>query len=61
MIIDGKAWVEQRLKHLRAALEGDEVTDGQRVLIQIEIDELEQELGREKRKIRRWLIWGGRR
>lgn len=60
-IIDGKAWVEQRLKHLRAALEGDDLSDAQRTLIETEIDLLQAEADRDKRKFRRWLVWGGRR
>ncbi len=60
-IIDGRAWVEQRLQHLRTALEGDDLTDAQRVLIETEIDQLQAEAARDKRGFRRWLLWGGRR
>ena len=60
-IIDGKAWVERRLKHLREALEGGELSDAQRTLIATEIDLLEAEAARDKRRFRRWLLWGGRR
>jgi hypothetical protein len=60
-IIDGHAWVEQRLHHLRTALEGDDLTDAQRVLIETEIDHLQAEAARGRRSFRRWLVWGGRR
>lgn len=60
-IIDGKAWVDQRLKHLRDALAAGELSDGQRTLIETEIDLLESERARDRRTFRRWLLWGGRR
>ncbi len=60
-IIDGKAWLDQRIKHLRAALEGGELTESQRVLVETELEQLETEAQREKAKLRRWLLWGGRR
>ena len=59
--IDGKAWVEKRLKFLREALERDDLTDSQRVLIETELEQLQAEADRDKHKFRRWLMLGGRR
>ena len=60
-IIDGKAWVDERIKFLRAALDGGELTESQRVLVETELEHLAAEAQRDKRKLRRWLVWGGRR
>lgn len=60
-IIDGKDWVEKRIGHLKAALEGGELTDAQRVLVETELEQLEEEARRNRSRFRRWLFWGGRR
>jgi hypothetical protein len=51
--------VEERLRHLRAALSTD-ITDDQRKAIEAEIDKLQGEAGVSHRRFRRWFIWGGR-
>jgi len=57
-IIDGHAWVRQRIAHLHAALDGGELTESQRALVETELELLEAEAAREKRRFRRWLLWG---
>ena len=59
--IDGRAWLEKRLKFLREALEGDELTESQRVLVETETEQLQAEADRDKHRFRRWLMLGGRR
>ena len=58
-IISGRDWLETRLRHLEAALEGD-LDSEERAAILTEIDQLrrEEKVGRRRRL--RWLIIGGR-
>lgn len=58
-IIEGRRWVQQRLRHLQAAL-GTDITDDQRKAIEAEIDKLRGEAGASHRRFRRWFWWGGR-
>jgi hypothetical protein len=58
-IIDGKQWLQERVKHLTAQLEADP-TDEQRVLVETELEQLRAELGSSRGRFRRWLVWGGR-
>ncbi len=60
-IIDGKGWVEQRIRRLRSALGSGELTESQRVLVETELAQLEEEAARHRRTFRRWLLLGGRR
>jgi hypothetical protein len=58
-IIEGRRWVEERLRHLRAALTTD-ITDDQRKAIEAEIEKLQGEATVSQRRLRRWFLWGGR-
>jgi hypothetical protein len=58
-IIEGRKWLEERLRHLEAAL-STEVTDDQRKAIEAEIEKLRGEAGASHRHFRRWFLWGGR-
>lgn len=61
-IIDGSAWLDNRLKALKARLEEDPGPDQvERVLIEAEIQHLEDERKSAKGRFRRWLLFGGRR
>jgi hypothetical protein len=58
-IIEGRRWLEERLRHLQAAL-STEITDDQRKAIEAEIERLRGAAGSHHRRFRRWLLWGGR-
>jgi hypothetical protein len=58
-IISGRDWLETRLRHLEAALEGD-LDAEERTAIQAELEELRREAQAAKRRRLRWLIIGGR-
>jgi hypothetical protein len=58
-IIEGRRWVQERLRHLRAALTTD-ITDDQRKAIEAEIEKLQGEARVSHRRLRRWFLWGGR-
>jgi hypothetical protein len=58
-IIEGRRWLEERLRHLQAAL-STEITDDQREAVEAEIERLRGQLGSSHRRVRRWFIWGGR-
>lgn len=51
--------MEERLRHLRAALTTD-ITDDQRKAIEAEIEKLQGEATVSQRRLRRWFLWGGR-
>lgn len=58
-IIDGRKWLEQRIKHLEAALAAGP-PDEERRTIEAELDRLRAETAGSRRRFRRWLVWGGR-
>jgi len=58
-IIEGRRWLEDRLRFLQAEL--DRTADpADRRGIEAEIERVNQELGRHKSGWRRWWIFGGR-
>ena len=58
-IIDGRRWLEERLRQLQAALDANPTAD-ERVAIESEMAKLREEAGSHRRRFRRWLLWGGR-
>jgi hypothetical protein len=58
-IIDGRKWVEERLRNLHAMLDANPAEDD-RTAIQAEIDRLRTQAESNRRRHRRWLLWGGR-
>jgi hypothetical protein len=58
-VIDGRKWLQDRLRHLQAQLDV-EPSDDQRKAIEAEIEKLRAEAGVSRRRFRRWFIWGGR-
>lgn len=58
-VIDGRKWLQDRLRHLQAQLDADP-SDDQRQAIEAEIEKLRGEAGSSHRRWRRWLVWGGR-
>lgn len=58
-ILDGRQWLEERLRHLEARLD-EGPPDDERALIEAEIERLRVEMRSSGRRFRRWLLWGGR-
>jgi hypothetical protein len=58
-IISGRHWIEERRRHLKAALENNP-SEEQRQAIQQELDRLEEQHKSVRRRFRRWIFWGGR-
>ena len=58
-IVDGRQWLEERLKHLEAELEADPPAE-KRELIETEIERLRAEVRSSRRRFRWWLMWGSR-
>lgn len=58
-IVDGRQWLEERLRHLEAQLNEDP-PDDQRKVIEAEIERLRVEVRSSRRRFSRWLMWGGR-
>jgi hypothetical protein len=58
-VIDGRRWLQERLRNLQAQLDADP-SDDQRQAIEAEIEKLRAEAGSTRRRFRRWFIWGGR-
>lgn len=56
-IIDGRRWLRERIAHLEAALEGDDLDEGQREAVTTELEQLRAEHGQASR--RRWWRWFG--
>lgn len=59
-IIDGHRWIKERIGHLEAALERDDLDEGQRQAITTELDQLRAEHSRTGRR-RWWRLFGGPR
>jgi hypothetical protein len=58
-IIDGRKWIEERRRHLKAALDNNP-TDEERKAIEAELEKLDAEAKSSHRRFRRWIFWGGR-
>ena len=58
-IVEGREWLEQRIRFLEAELERDP-NNGTRALIEIELATLREELRAKRRRWWRWFVWGGR-
>ena len=58
-IVDGRQWLQERLRHLEAELANDP-PDDQRELIEAEIERLRAEVRSSRRRFRWWLMLGGR-
>jgi hypothetical protein len=58
-IVEGRQWLEQRIRFLEAELEGD-VSGGSRALIEVELATLREELRTTRRRRWIWFLWGGR-
>ena len=58
-IIDGRQWLEQRLRHLQAELDADPPPE-LRSAIEREMAAIRVEVGTSRRRFRRFLFWGGR-
>jgi hypothetical protein len=59
-IIDGKAWLENRLAHLQTQLQDPGLSDDDRKVLEAESAELKAELASSRRRFRRFIFWGGR-
>jgi hypothetical protein len=59
-IIDGKAWLENRLAHLQTQLQDPGLGDDERKVLEAESAELKAELASSRRRFRRFIFWGGR-
>jgi hypothetical protein len=59
-IIDGKAWLENRLAHLQTQLQDHGLSDDDRKVLEAEAAELKAELASSRRRFRRFIFWGGR-
>ncbi|MDQ2728229.1 MAG: hypothetical protein M3Y91_10295 [Actinomycetota bacterium] len=60
-IINGRAWIKERTRHLEAALADDSLDGDQRAAIQDELDRLRAESTEAGRHRRWWWILGGPR
>ena len=58
-IINGRAWIKERTRHLEAALADDSLDADQRAAIQAELDGLRAEGAAAGRRRRWWFILGG--
>jgi hypothetical protein len=58
-VIDGRKWLQDRLRHLQAQLDA-EPSDDQRKAVEAEIEKLRAEATASHRRFRRWFLWGGR-
>lgn len=58
-IVEGREWLEQRIRFLEAELERDP-SDGTRALIEVELATLREELRTKRRRWWRWFLFGGR-
>ncbi|MDQ6784253.1 MAG: hypothetical protein M3063_12615 [Actinomycetota bacterium] len=60
-IIDGRAWIKERIRTLEAALTDESLDGEQRAFIQAELDHLRSEDAAAGRRRRWWWVLGGRR
>ena len=60
-IINGRAWIRERTRHLEAALADDSLDADQHAAIQAELDRLRAEGAAAGRRRRWWWILGGQR
>jgi hypothetical protein len=58
-VIDGRKWLQDRMRHLQAQLDADP-SDDERQAIEAEMDKLRAEAASSHGRFRRWFIWGGR-
>jgi len=58
-IINGRQWVDERLRNLRAMLDANP-SEELRTAIEAEIARLRPEAESARRRVRRWFLWGGR-
>jgi hypothetical protein len=56
-VINGRRWLQQRIQHLEAQLQGD-LSDTHRAQLEAELERARAELRHER--LRRWLWWGPR-
>jgi LPS O-antigen subunit length determinant protein (WzzB/FepE family) len=57
-ILDGRQWLEQRIRFLQEELTNDPA-DGVRQAIELELAALHDEVRTSRRRWRRWFVWGG--